>query len=431
MKEFAILSNDTQKGLQLLSLIEESFEIKGVLVKDSVQLIRELEEMSNPIVLLANSESNSIDEIAESYLREKNVKIILESTNNRICSDENYFQISNLYSKKELEKVLILNGICVQAEKNEKFCRVQLSNCFKLNIAPSDIYLKLNEDHFVKIINESDLFTDDVLNKYLNKNIKFFYVKNEDSIKYYDDVTEMLTEMYGYKINNPNDEIHIASLNHIVTLAREIGLTDSSIRLASELISSVCLSLSKSLELKHSIEKLVDVDSSISRHSLSVAVVACSIAENLDWQSEHTMRKLVTASILHDLSLKKEYLITIDSTESNFFSELSKEDQEQVLSHPINSCEFIKGIEGSSSNIDTIILQHHERAGGKGFPKGLNGNQIAPLSCIFILAEDFYNRLIQHGTSKASISKILRDMGEIYIEGNFKKTFNSLVSCFL
>ena len=37
-------------------------------------------------------------------------------------------------------------------------------------------------------------------------------------------------------------------------------------------------------------------------------------------------------------------------------------------------------------DVDRLILEHHEMPNGDGFPRGLSGTQISPLSCAFILS---------------------------------------------
>jgi HD-GYP domain-containing protein (c-di-GMP phosphodiesterase class II) len=59
-----------------------------------------------------------------------------------------------------------------------------------------------------------------------------------------------------------------------------------------------------------------------------------------------------------------------------------------VARHPIRSVETLKPIE-FESQVTEIILAHHERLDGRGYPRGLKGEQI-PLGARIISVLDAY-----------------------------------------
>lgn len=79
---------------------------------------------------------------------------------------------------------------------------------------------------------------------------------------------------------------------------------------------------------------------------------------------------LFYAAYLHDLgkiNISKEILIADH--------ELSDKEWEELKKHPVDSAEIISQIDGFEK-VTPIVLQHHERYDGTGYPNGLKGEEI-------------------------------------------------------
>lgn len=93
--------------------------------------------------------------------------------------------------------------------------------------------------------------------------------------------------------------------------------------------------------------------------------------------------KLLYSAYLHDVgkvNIAKEILITDQR--------LSEEQWVEMKKHPIYSAEIIKQIEGLADVTD-IVLHHHERYDGTGYPDGLKEEQIPYLARILSIADSF------------------------------------------
>ena len=55
------------------------------------------------------------------------------------------------------------------------FVRVKIERLLKSNDAACDYYIRLSAKKYVKVINQNDLYDSDLLEKYLNKGLKYFY----------------------------------------------------------------------------------------------------------------------------------------------------------------------------------------------------------------------------------------------------------------
>ena len=83
------------------------------------------------------------------------------------------------------------------------------------------------------------------------------------------------------------------------------------------------------------------------------------------------------------------------------------------------------------SDVERVLLQHHETPNVQGFPRGLGMKQITPLAAIFIVAEDFVDILFEKSFNKVDRDAALEELSDKYLEkGHFHTAFISLSACF-
>jgi HD-GYP domain-containing protein (c-di-GMP phosphodiesterase class II) len=69
-------------------------------------------------------------------------------------------------------------------------------------------------------------------------------------------------------------------------------------------------------------------------------------------------------------------------------TKLTEEDWQIIKMHPYQGAKVVREMEGYGP-VGDIILAHHERIDGKGYPRGLRGNQIPALSRIISVADTY------------------------------------------
>jgi HD-GYP domain-containing protein (c-di-GMP phosphodiesterase class II) len=92
---------------------------------------------------------------------------------------------------------------------------------------------------------------------------------------------------------------------------------------------------------------------------------------------------LLYGAYLHDLgkiNISKELLVADNK--------LTKEQWEELKKHPQDSADIIKQIDGFEEVVP-IVLQHHEKYDGSGYPQGLKGEQISYLARILTVVDSF------------------------------------------
>ncbi|MGB8454620.1 MAG: diguanylate cyclase [Anaerocolumna sp.] len=109
----------------------------------------------------------------------------------------------------------------------------------------------------------------------------------------------------------------------------------------------------------------------------------CNITADYLKLSAEDKRLLLYGAYLHDLgkiNISKEILVADNK--------LTKEQWEELKKHPKDSADIIKQIDGFE-NVVPIVLQHHEKYDGTGYPCGLIGDNISYLARILTVVDSF------------------------------------------
>lgn len=109
----------------------------------------------------------------------------------------------------------------------------------------------------------------------------------------------------------------------------------------------------------------------------------CGIIADYLELSVEDKRVLLYGAYLHDLgkiNISKETLISS--------TKLSQDQWEELKKHPQESADIVSQIKGFEKVVP-IVLQHHEKYDGTGYPKGLKGNEINYLARILTVVDSF------------------------------------------
>jgi len=101
----------------------------------------------------------------------------------------------------------------------------------------------------------------------------------------------------------------------------------------------------------------------------------------------------------------------------------SAEEVSAFSCHSTEAAKLLKDMIEIPADVEQIILEHHERPDGKGFPLGEDYAKISSLGAVFILGESYINFL----SSRKNLSdfpkfdEFLKDRAQLFQFGAFKK----------
>ena len=161
-------------------------------------------------------------------------------------------------------------------------------------------------------------------------------------------------------------------------------------------------------------------DQMTARHSAAVARYTREIARAAGL-SEEEQDLAHTAGLLHDIG---KFILPDHILLAN--TKLNEEDWQTIRMHPYQGAKVVREVEGYGPVAD-IIWCHHERIDGKGYPRGIAGDDI-PLISRMISIADTYDVMTARDSyrdpvsSQAAIEELRRVSGA-QLDGNLVEIF--------
>lgn len=123
---------------------------------------------------------------------------------------------------------------------------------------------------------------------------------------------------------------------------------------------------------------------SVYAHSINVAVYALGLGKYVGIKDDRELLDLGLGAFLHDVGKSKVPNDLLDRA-----GPLSPEEWSIVRQHPTWGKEILSGALDLSEDVLTVVMQHHERLDGSGYPAGLQSDEIHQLSLIVSLVDSF------------------------------------------
>lgn len=121
-------------------------------------------------------------------------------------------------------------------------------------------------------------------------------------------------------------------------------------------------------------------------HSRNVAILALFVGKKLGFSGKR-LRNLYVAALLHDIGK-----IGVPTNIITKTGKLDSREFVQMKQHPVISARILKSFK-EFDRLSDIVLHHHEREDGSGYPEGLKGKEI-PLESKIIAVVDVFEALI-------------------------------------
>jgi len=157
----------------------------------------------------------------------------------------------------------------------------------------------------------------------------------------------------------------------IQKLEKKVLALEKSEKQVKDLFEKVILTMGKITEIK---------DPYTAGHQQGVSKLAVAIAKELDLPQDK-IEGIRIAALLHDIGK-----ICIPTDILNSPTKLNEIEYSLIKKHPQAGQDILKSIDFSYP-IVKIILQHHERLNGSGYPRGLKGENILPEARIIGVAD--------------------------------------------
>lgn len=314
---------------------------------------------------------------------------------------------------------------------DNEYCRIQTELLLRVSPLTGDVYIRLSNVKYVKLFQSGVNFTKEDYEKYLIKRkVNYLYIKKSESQEFVQKLSADLNQLLA---NPPTEDPGLMDTvtdfqEAVFELSDRLGFTKEVQAIAKQNVKLTLAAIGKSAKLSKVIAgSKLRSKNYLSSHSIMLANMSCSIAAQMDWPSNTTFEKLVMAALFHDIHFHDPELAKVTSRQEleSLQSKITPEQAETIKTHPAKSSELLKSMNEVPSDVDVIVLQHHERPDGSGFPRGIHATQIAPLAAVMIIAHDIIDAMLLEGEN-FNLKDFLKKTESVYNLGSFKKTWRAL-----
>jgi putative two-component system response regulator len=218
-------------------------------------------------------------------------------------------------------------------------------------------------------------------------------------------------------VNNPDDKIAAIEagaddfLNKPVNLAELRARVRSLLRMKHlndllERADMVIASLANAIEAK---------DKYTEGHNERVSLYSVALAKAIGL-GLHDLALIRMAGVLHDIGK-----IGVPDSILNKEGPLEATERERIFTHPDNGGKILKPLR-SLAGVREVVLSHHERYDGNGYPRGLSGDGIPLLARIVSIADSYDAMTTTRSYRKAlsretALTELRRNAGRMWDPG--------------
>lgn len=325
--------------------------------------------------------------------------------------------------------VKLISSVISVSKTPPEYVPVRISLLLRWGSANYNLFMKLSDSKFVKVINAGEAFIPSDAVRFIQKGLHHLYITSDDADSYLKSFQSNIALLVKSEAKS-HDELSIITLESLETVERiskAVGWTPEVVEAAKHAVTLAAKAVSDEPNLAKLLkQKMKNPESKFSTHVSILSLITCGFCHNLGWTSESTQMKLGLASLIHDLTVEESYYSDINLWNQAASSNNDKSPEAvKYRNHPADAANLVLDMKNVPADVDQIILQHHENKEGTGFPRALISSRVSPMACIFIISEDLINFVDEADDMDERIQMFLKLREAKYNSGNFKKVFEA------
>lgn len=427
--EFLIYSQDKKQSLYLKYLLESTFtcEVSEV---DSINKLSSRVD-ANFYIACVEERLNEMDQATIKKIQNrpslyitKNSEVINSFLNfspaieTKLLKETN--DISSLIKKISTQLGLPIN----EKDTEELFVSVKTDYLLKVDHCLCDIYIKLSDEKYLKIFKSNVDFNMDDLVRLHKKNVDYVYVKDNDFEKLLDSMRVFESEYLAEEIQQGTVTVasELSFTQDILhKLTSRVGINEKVTIYIQRSITLLYTFMEQDQDLKALLKHFEKNRNFLSEHSIMVACVASAVLSQTTYSSDANVLKLSLAATLHDLGISKEKYHKFELLDNDEYEDLSKRELDAYKGHVIAASEILEKFSSIPTDVDKILLHHHEKYDGTGFPRGIGWSKIPFLSAVFIVSHELVVYFFKTEYSEEKFLEFIEEKKKVYLEGAFKE----------
>jgi response regulator RpfG family c-di-GMP phosphodiesterase len=307
-----------------------------------------------------------------------------------------------------------------------QYHQIRIAYFLRHSRALCDVFIRLSDAKYVKIINRGDYFDQGLIQKYRDKEQRHLYIQNSDFDSF---GSSLASHPFLVVDKNATPEQQLVATTLVVQdLAQTIGLTPSVIGLAKRQVEMVISEAKKIKGMRQLLLRLESRNDYIIDHSLMLSYLGVVLCDQLGWVTRNSREQLALAALFHDISIDDPDLAMVIDLGEPILKTLSKEEHKAFEHHPLLAAELVAPLVREFPGLEDIISQHHERPDGTGFPKKMAITRLRPLACLFIFCHHFVTHLYRHDFEPTRVRGLYKTLKSEMSVGHFIKIIEAFDS---
>ncbi len=250
---------------------------------------------------------------------------------------------------------------------------------------PFDISVQRGTNSYTKIFKKGDVLDWERVYAYEKKGITFFFVTMIDYQVYIAHLENLGDRLRDNSM--PTSEAievlkELANLT-VQELVVKTNVDERKIENAHNVVHGCIDGVSKSPKFLIRILKMMGNQKYMMKHSITVSILSVMLAKRNGVVSDNNLQIVGMGAFLHDIGVGQ---LTFDPEE---VVELTPEQRKEMWRHPELGKQLLDGFRGVRSEVQQIVLQHHEQPNGHGYPNNLKGPEIYMPAKVVAIADSF------------------------------------------
>jgi putative nucleotidyltransferase with HDIG domain len=247
------------------------------------------------------------------------------------------------------------------------------------------LYIAIDGD-YVLYRAPSLTFTDKARQSLLDHGQKFIYIAQRERKAYQQYIESHLSDIISDQSleEKARSSIVYNSARLLVKDLMEKPSLPENLKRSLGMVENTALHLLKSQDAFYHTVMAMPFNYSTYTHSVNVCIFSLALADRIGITGKAEIHTLGTGALLHDIGKARIPAEIIDKPGS-----LTEAEMTIIRRHPQYGFEIIINSDIIPHDAHFPILQHHERESGKGYPHGLQSQEIHKYSKIVAIADVF------------------------------------------
>ncbi|PWU20047.1 MAG: hypothetical protein C5B49_04870 [Bdellovibrio sp.] len=268
-----------------------------------------------------------------------------------------------------------------------------------------DTYVKINEKQIL-YLRKGDSFEGPRLKRLKGKKLKKMYIMENDEGLYRNYLTKNIEMAYDPKseksVQTRSEIIQGLQQSNAEAVIEDVDNAEAYQKAKDECARFVDFLIREDEALVHIIGQ-ENLDKNLAHHGVTVATLATAIAKRLGTVDPRQIHILSLGALIHDI---EHFYTALDVARPR--SAFTPVEAKVYQTHPTDGARRLSEKRHMDPQVVKIIAQHEEQIDGKGFPVGLQENQLDPLAQI-VSSANALDRLItfENVPRNSSVKKLM------------------------